>query len=225
MIGDRLVITEYHRRGARRILDTLSGPLRSSDACVAVTVAGESGSGKSEIAQCLAELLGAEGHESFVLAQDDYFRLPPRSNHERRKKGLDWVGTDEVRLDLLDRHVALLKQRTGETFEKPLVDFAANRIGIETARPPAALSVVIAEGTYTTLLVHADLRVFIDRTYRQNRANRLKRARDPDPEFLESVLAIEHEIIAQHRTRADIVLPAPEEELGMAEPTDDAAQA
>lgn len=213
MIGDHLLITDYHRDGARRVWETLSSRVGPGRACVAVTVAGESGSGKSEIAQCLTELLTTEGHASFVLAQDDYFRFPPRSNHERRKQGLDWVGTGEVQLDLLDRHVAFLKQSPGEPFEKPLVNFDENRIGVETAQPPAPLAVVIAEGTYTTLLEHADVRVFIDRTFRQNRANREKRARDPDPEFLESVLAIEHEIIAPHRARADVVLPAPEAEL------------
>ena len=58
---------------------------------------------------------------------------------------------------------------------------------------------------------------FAQSEHRQNRANRAKRARDPDPEFLASVLAIEHEIIALHRARAAVVLPAPEEELELAE--------
>ena len=100
----------------------------------------------------------------------------------------------------------------GEPFEKPLVHFDENRIGVETVRPPADLFLLIVEGTYTSLLEHVDTRVFIDRTFRQNRANRLKRARDPDPEFLETVLAIEHEFIAPHRARADVVLPPPVEE-------------
>ena len=35
-----------------------------------------------------------------VLQQDDYFRLPPKSNHQKRLDDILWVGTGEVRLDL-----------------------------------------------------------------------------------------------------------------------------
>ena len=67
---------------------------------VTVTVAGESGSGKSEIAHCIAEVLEGEGKRALVLGQDDYFKLPPKSNHNRRLEGIDWVGPGEVRLDI-----------------------------------------------------------------------------------------------------------------------------
>jgi len=211
MIGDKLVITDYHRVGAARVWRELRERLERVGPPLAVTVAGESGSGKSEIANCLAERITEEGRTVLILAQDDYFRLPPRSNHEKRKTGLSWVGTGEVQLDLLDRHVVALKQHSDQPLEKPLVDFNENRIDTETVEP-ATREVIIAEGTYTTLLQHADLRVFIARTYRQNRAARMKRDRDPDPEFLEGVLAIEHGIISQHRALADIVIEAPEDE-------------
>ncbi len=210
MIGDRLVITEYHRQGAALVWEALRE--RREDGYTAVTIAGESGSGKSEIAQCLADLLSESDIGNMVFGQDDYFRLPPRSNHERRLTDLEWVGPGEVQLELLDSHIRAIKNGAGADLEKPLVYFDENRIGSEVVQPPPPPAVVIAEGTYTTMLEHADLRVFINRTYDQNRAARLKRARDPDPEFLESVLAIEHEIISRHRERADVVIPPPDDE-------------
>ena len=59
MIGDKLVITEYHRAAGRLMAEGVrsvekEGPL-------VVTVAAESGAGKSETAHCLAEILEAEG--------------------------------------------------------------------------------------------------------------------------------------------------------------------
>jgi uridine kinase len=208
MIGDKLVITDYHRAAAARVWLELKERLEQRAAPLAVTVAGESGSGKSEIAHCLAGLVTEAGRVALILGQDDYFRLPPRSNHDKRKRDLSWVGTGEVRLDLLDEHVEALKRRPEEPLTKPLVFFDENRIGSEVVEA-GARDVVIAEGTYTTLLQNADLRVFIDRSYKQNRAARLKRARDPDPDFLEEVLAIEHGIISKHKAWADVVIDAP----------------
>ena len=177
-------------------------------------MAGESGCGKTETAHCLAELLEAAGKECIVLGQDDYFKLPPKSNHRRRLEGLGWVGPGEVRLDLLDEHVAHLKQHPDRPLEKPLVHFDDDRIASEVL-PPAARDVVIAEGTYTSLLENADLRVFIDRNYRQTKKARLERARDPDVDFLEQVLEIEHRVISAHKARADVVIaPPPEERAG-----------
>ena len=119
----------------------------------------------------------------------------------------------EVKLDLLDEHLAQLRARDGRPLTKPLVYFEEDRIGEETV-DGGPYDVVIAEGTYTSALQNVDVRVFIDRNYRQTKKARLARGRDPDVEFLEQVLEIEHGIIAQHKARADVVLPPPAEEQG-----------
>jgi uridine kinase len=210
VIGDRLVITDYHREGAAKIFDALRARL-DHEGTLALTVAGESGSGKSEMAYCLAELLTQESWTNLILGQDDYFKLPPRSNHEKRLADIDWVGPGEVRLDLLDEHFATLKIDPDRPLTKPLVYFEEDRIGSEVL-PAGRRDVVIAEGTYTTLLANADVRTFIDRDYKQTKMSRLRRARDPDVEFLEQVLEIEHREIATHRTRADVIIDPPEDE-------------
>jgi uridine kinase len=210
VIGDKLVITDYHRAAADRVAPLVLEKLAAGAERVSVSIAGESGSGKSEIAACLAERLGEAGRQCVVLGQDDYFHLPPRSNHEKRLTDISWVGPGEVRLDLLAEHVATMKQHADVSVTKPLVDFAANAIGEEQVSA-AGRDVIIAEGTYTTLLEGIDVRVFIDRDYHQTRKNRARRNRDPDPEFLERVLEIEHAMISAQRKRADVVIPAPVE--------------
>lgn len=212
MIGDKLVITDYHRQAAQLVMDKLAPLLEAADGKVlAVSVAGESGGGKSEIAHCLGELAEQQGHGFVVLGQDDYFKLPPRSNHERRLQDISWVGPGEVRLDLLDEHIAALKSHPEQPLEKPLVYFQENEIRTETIQP-GRVDLVIAEGTYTSLLENVDLRAFIDRNYRQTKKARLTRARDPDIDFLEKVLEIEHQEISRHKARADVVIPPPEDE-------------
>lgn len=211
MIGDRLVITDYHRQGAAQVYEVLKPRLDSAPGPLSVTVAGESGSGKSEIAHCLAELLEKDGKTTIILGQDDYFKLPPRSNHEKRLQDISWVGPGEVRLDLLDENITSLKEHPDRPVKKPLVYFQENSIDSETIEPKQH-DVIIAEGTYTSLLENVDLRAFINRNYRQTKKARLKRARDPDVDFLEKVLEIEHQEISKHRARADVVIPPPPEE-------------
>ncbi len=210
MIGDKLLITDYHRAGAAQALELIRTRL-AEGLTLAVTVAGESGSGKSEIGHVIADTLTGEGKRCIVLGQDDYFVLPPRSNHERRQEDISWVGMGEVRLDLLDEHLARIKSRSGEPFTKPLVYFEENRIGSEEV-DGVVFDLVVAEGTYTSALENADIRVFIDRNYRQTKRSRLARGRDPDVAFLEQVLEIEHGIISAHKARADVVIPPPPEE-------------
>ncbi|MHC4428695.1 MAG: uridine kinase family protein, partial [Planctomycetota bacterium] len=205
----KLIITDYHRSAARQVHAVLGD--RLGRGTLAITISGESGAGKTEIAHCLAELLDTAGRTSLVLSQDDYFRLPPHSNHRKRESDIDWVGTGEVRLDLLDEHVAALKAGLRDPLVKPLVHFEEDRIGEETVAP-AARDAIIVEGTYTGLLASADVRIFIDRTYLETRANRIRRGRDSDSAFLERVLAIEHKIISKQKTGADVVIPPPGDE-------------
>jgi uridine kinase len=212
VIGDKLVITDYHRDAAREAHEFILD--RDLEPPLAVSVSGESGCGKSETAHCLRELVEADGSNAIVLAQDDYFRLPPKSNHARRLEDISWVGMGEVRLDLLDEHVAALKRSSGESIVKPLVYFDEDRIGEEVVQG-GPYDVVIVEGTYTAALENLDVRVFINRTYHQTKRARLTRARDPDVQFLEQVLSIEHAIISRHRALADVVIDPPEDERNL----------
>ncbi len=66
--------------------------------------------------------------------------------------------------------------------------------------------VVIAEGTYTSLLSNVDRRVFIARNRLDTMEHRQKRAREDFDPFIERVLEIEHEIISAHRNRADVLI-------------------
>ncbi len=205
MKGDTIVVEEHHVRAAQGV-STLLAPLLADAGRFALTIAGESGSGKSEIAQALADQLEAARVTAVVLQQDDYFVYPPKSNDRARRNDIDWVGPQEVRLDLLDSHLRAFLDGAGSV-TKPLVDYAADAIGEETLDFGTA-RVAIAEGTYTTLLENPAARVFIDRTYLQTRGHREKRQRDAaelDP-FIERVLAIEHDIISAHKARATIVI-------------------
>lgn len=213
MIGDKLLITDYHRKAAAIVFEKLSGmlaELAEGPLPLAVTISGESGCGKSETAAVLAELCENAGYKAVILPQDDYFIYPPRTNHNARTKDIGWVGMQEVRLDLIEQNITDIKNGVLE-ITKPLVIFDDDLMTEETINVEGT-KVIIAEGTYTTVLQNADLRAFINRNYRQTKKSRLARARDEATDFLEKVLSIEHEIISGHRKLVQIVIPPPDEE-------------
>jgi uridine kinase len=203
MRGDKILIEDHHRSVAGQLADGIAERIRACDRAFTITVAGESGSGKSETAQALAEALGERGITATVLQQDDYYVLPPISNDRARRANFKWVGVTEVRLDLLDEHLAAAREGA-LTLVKPLVIYEEDRIDEETI--DLGTDVVIAEGVYTSLLENVDLRVFIARNRLETMEHRAKRGREPIEPFIESVLELEHEIISAHRERADAVI-------------------
>ena len=204
MKGDVIIVEEHHRHAAEIIVEAIAGEIRQKDGRYTITVAGESGSGKSETAKAIAEALEAREIRAGVLQQDDYFVYPPKTNDATRRKDISWVGPQEVRLDLLDEHLQAALDGTDEV-TKPLVIYQEDRI-TEEVMSLAGMKVVIAEGTYTTLLQNVDKKVFINRNRLETMDARRKRGREaPDP-FIEEVLKIEHAIISQHKELAHVVI-------------------
>jgi uridine kinase len=204
MRGDIILVGEEHKNAAEQIIGRLIGEIKASPRRYTMTVAGESGSGKSETGQALANALEARDIRAVVLQQDDYYVLPPRFNDAARRANFAWVGTSEVRLDLLDKHLTLARAGA-DSITKPLVDYTTNQIGEETISLDGK-DVVIAEGVYTSLCEAVDRRVFIARNRLETMEHRMKRGREEFDPFIEDVLVKEHEIISQHRARADVVI-------------------
>lgn len=204
MKGDIILVEKEHREAAGRIVERLIDEIRAKDRRFTLTVAGESGSGKSETGKALAEALEEHGIEAVVLQQDDYYVLPPKFNDAARRANFKWVGTTEVRLDLLDDHLEAA-QNGADSITKPLVIYTENRIDEETVALEG-VKVVIAEGVYTSLCAHADRRIFIARNRRETIEHRMKRGREEFDPFIEEVLTAEHEIISKHRALADVVI-------------------
>jgi uridine kinase len=206
--GDSIVIEAQHRRAAQGIAPVVRRALDDNHGRIGISIAGESGSGKSETAAALAEILAEHGVDSVILQQDDYFVYPPKSNDRARRDDITWVGPQEVKLDLMDEHVRAFLDGA-KSIEKPLVIYEDDTVTMEIVEIGKA-RVVIAEGTYTTLLDSVTHRAFIDRDYTQTRKHREKRNRDASEldAFIDRVLEIEHGIISSHKARADIIIDA-----------------
>ena len=206
MRGDSIVVEEHHIKAAAKIVEIVLQLIEQHHGNYTISIAGESGSGKSETATALATAFGASGKSCLILQQDDYFVYPPRTNDQTRRLVIGWVGPQEVRLDLLDGHLQSFREGAS-IIEKPLVIYEEDRVTTERFDFGDS-QVLIVEGTYTTTLSNVNTHVFIDRDYRETRSHRDKRRRSDaelDP-FIERVLAIEHEIITAHRALAQLIV-------------------
>ena len=204
MIGDRLNIKEEHVGAAESILELILPRIESSEGKCILTIAGESGAGKSEIASALSEQLSTKGITSIILQQDDYFVYPPKTNARMREKNMKHVGPSEVQLTLLNKNIRDILNGK-KVIEKPLVIYEEDRITGEAIQLEG-IKVIIVEGTYTSLLQNVHQRIFIDRTNQDTKESRKERGREDQDKYLEKILEIEHEIISSHKTRADIIV-------------------
>lgn len=207
MKGDIVLLAEHHKKAASEIISNIIDQIKNKPSRFVITVAGESGSGKSETALAIAQELGKHGIKAIVLGQDDYFHLPPKMNSAKRQEDSDWLGPHmEVNFEVFEQNLMDALQGKSQ-LTKPLVDYNANTIDLETISL-VDVKVIIAEGTYTSLLKHVDVKVFISRNWLKTLEARKKRNRgnEVNDPFTEQILATEHKIIAGHKQLADFII-------------------
>jgi uridine kinase len=203
MIGDNINIRPEYFKNAQLLFDLMPVSYwRKFKKTIAV--GGESGSGKSVTALCLQKLFLENNINTIVIHQDDYFKLPPKTNHQERLTDINKVGQQEVNLDLMQEHINGFKLNKNEII-KPLVDYNTNTIGSETI-PSKEATLLIIECTYSLSLKNIDFCIFMDRVYTETVMQRANRNRDEQSEFIEQVLEIEHQIIRPLRKRANAVV-------------------
>ncbi len=207
MKGDIIVVEEHHRNAAREIVKKSIDRIMDHPKRYSMTVAGESGSGKSETARAIADELETHGLKSVVLGQDDYFHLPPKLNDARRREDPSWLGPHvEVNITVLQKNIDHALQGAPHIV-KPLIDYDEAFVGKEEI-DLSEVKVIIAEGTYTSFLKNIDTKIFIARNRLDTLEHRKKRNRGNevhDP-FIEDILKTEHKIIAGHIFLADFVI-------------------
>ncbi len=203
MIGDNIKLNEEYLNLGYQIFNLIQPTLDVENVTV-ILIGGESGSGKSTLAYSLKEVLGKNQRPSLILHMDDYFFLPPETNHQARLKDISHVGPQEVNINLMEDHILKAKSRAN-SIAKPLVNYEQNDIGSEIINAEE-ISVIIAEGTYGMLIKEGQLRIFLTRNYKDTRQDRVARNRDSIVPFNEKVLEMEHKLIHNHKSLADIIV-------------------
>jgi len=197
MIGDVLLIEQKHERVARELAARIH---RRRQERLVVAIGGESGSGKSEIAETLRAVLRTENLRVKILHMDNYYMVSPveRTEH-RRRLGMDAVGLHEIDWDLVEENVAAF--RAGKPTTIPFLDLFTNQEDkLVTDFKP--IDLVIIEGLYACA-APADIRVHIDLTYHQTKKAQIKRKKEKVDAFRFEVLEKEHQVVSALRAKTD----------------------
>jgi uridine kinase len=150
LLGDQIQIRTDYFATSVSLCDKLRTQSHWNASKMVVGIAGESGSGKSVTAVCLQKTLADFGRRALIVHQDDYFILPPASNHAKRQEDFSWIGPNEVRLDLIAYTVDQF-MANATSIEVPLVHYQANEILSEVVQL-SGYDLLIIEGTYSLML-------------------------------------------------------------------------
>ncbi|MBF0433242.1 MAG: uridine kinase [Fibrobacteria bacterium] len=198
MIGDVLILKPFHEQVAKKMYRQISKLKRQKK--IVVTIAGESGTGKSEIAHQLRILLKLKGEKAKIFHLDNYYNTSPDERTEvRKKKGMDFVGDHEIVWEKVETHIKAF--RAGKKATIPFVDLYTNEKDFLITSFKNA-HVLIIEGLYATK-ASADLRFLIDLTYHDTKDQRVARKKEKQNYFRGKVLEKEHEAVQSHRPLVD----------------------
>jgi len=197
MIGDVLLIEQKHERVARELAAKIN---KRQFERIAVAIGGESGSGKSEIAETLRTVLDTEGYRVKILHLDNYYKVPPaQRNDYRREHGMSAVGLHEINWEILEENVVAF--RKGKPTTIPFIDLYTDQED-KLITDFKDIDVLLIEGLYACN-APADVNVLIDLTYHETKKAQIKRKKEKVDELRFKVLEKEHQEVVKLRPRTD----------------------
>ena len=201
MIGDRLLITEKAKINAKEILDKI-------DKDSIILIGGNSGTQKSETADCLQELLFKQNKQSIVLSLDDFYNtLPFIRNINRKKMGIECVGLSEIDWEELKRICDDFKNNKTIRFRR--VHKYANIVE-HIALDTEDIYYLIIEGLYANYLRkdgYGDLSIYLEGNPSQTLEFRKMRGKeDETDEFRKLIVEKEFKVICQLKRYSDLII-------------------
>lgn len=202
MLGDVLLIEDKHLRVGGQIAEEILKRRKEKFVCA---ISGESGSGKSELANVIAKALRGAGVSAKVISTDNYYRSDPRERSEwRLKHGIEKVvGYEEYDWPSIEGTIESF--RNDKTAVLPCVDLITNRVDTLTTNFEG-IDVLILDGLYAVKSSSVELRVFIELTYHQTKKAQINRGKEPQNEYRMRVLEQEHKMVSALGEMADLVV-------------------
>ncbi|MCK5731307.1 MAG: hypothetical protein KAH68_09550 [Draconibacterium sp.] len=206
MLGDVLLINDLHRKAADSIYEYLVSAKsnKKRDYRFIVAISGESGAGKSELSHSLALLLKKNKMRVKILHTDNYYKIPPNTRTEWRKKnGIKKVGFKEYDWKQLNRNIKEFKE--GREALMPCVDIVSKQTD-KLITDFSDIDILVVDGLYAIKTREVDLRVYIDLTYHETKKNIGKRGKEKSDSFRFEVLEMEHQNLLILKPKADLIV-------------------
>jgi uridine kinase len=206
MLGDILLINDMHKEAAQSICERVLAEREAKEERYryVVGVSGESGSGKSELAHALGNLLKDNNIRVKVIHTDNYYRIQPLLREEwRRNKGFDQIGINEY--DWVKIRKTLRDFKEEQECMIPCIDLIPEQVD-KLITDFSKVDLLIVDGLYAINANDIDMRVFIDLTYHETKINQIIRMKEALSDFRLGILEREHQAVISLKHMADLVV-------------------
>ncbi|MDO9511522.1 MAG: hypothetical protein Q7J34_07170 [Bacteroidales bacterium] len=198
MYENILDIQKKHKKAAKTVLERL---LEEKHEKFIVAVSGEVGTGKAEVAHSLGRKLRKRNIHCKILHLENYYLVDPLKRLEwREKHGIEAVGLDEINWPKLQSNIRDFAD--GSRAVLPLVDIISGQTD-ELHTDFKTIDVLIIAGLYAIKLEEAELKVFIELTYKQTMDEQIASEKEEMNEFRMKVLEREHEVVQSLKNKAN----------------------
>ena len=206
MLGDILLINDMHKEAACSIKEYVLKELKKKRAGYRyiVSISGESGSGKSELAHALGKLLKQSSIRVKVIHTDNYYKIQPLLREEwRRNKGFDKIGIGEYDWVKINRTIRDFKD--GQECMIPCIDLIPEQVD-KLITDFGKIDLLIIDGLYAIKTKDVNLKIFIDLTYHETKINQIIRMKEAMNEFRLKILEQEHKNVVSLKPLADLIV-------------------
>jgi len=204
MIGDVVIVEPLHFVKTNIILPEIIK--RFNGKKMIITIAGMSGSNKTEISTVLQRLLW-EKHRirSKQLHLDDYYLNDYHNRNEARKQ-TDTIGREEIDWDKLNKVLKRFRSNKKKLYVQRVHLFLDS---LEySISPNHKIQILIIEGLFANYIQDKDFAIYLDGNPKQTYEFRKKRAKEnPDDKFRQYVVQRECNCVVQSKQYSDLIIP------------------
>jgi len=201
MLNDVVTIEKKHTNAAATLFDRV---IRDRKTKFIVSISGEVGTGKCEIAHELGRKLVESGISVKLLHLDNYYHIPPRERQAwRLKNGLEKIGYYEYDWDTVNRNIDDFRMNKKSIM--PVVDLFTQKVD-QLHTDFNGIDVLIIAGLYSIRINQSDLRVFIELTYEDTWDEQQTTHKEILDDFRMEVLKHEHKAVQSLKHLADFYI-------------------
>lgn len=201
MLNDVVTIEKKHTNAAITLFDRV---IRDRKPKFIVTISGEVGTGKCEVAHELGRKLIEAGITVKLLHMDNYYHIPPLERQEWRKKnGLEKIGYDEYNWNTINKNIDDFRMNKKSVM--PVVDLFTQKVD-QLHTDFNGIEVLIISGLYSIRINQSDLRVFIELTYEDTWEEQQLTHKEVLDDFRMEVLKQEHKAVQSLKSLADFYI-------------------
>lgn len=204
MIGDIIIVEPIHRLKCNIIYPAVIDIYKCRK--IVVTIAGISGTGKTEIATVLQNnLFYWHKLRAKIIHIDDYYRTDFHTRNDARKEtGI--IGKEEINWMKLSHIISIFRSNLPKLYVRRIHKFLDSvEYVISNNRK---IDVLIIEGLYANYLDDRDFSVYLEGNTKQTYEFRKRRGKEnPDDDFRKLVLKKESEDVINSRKFSDMIIP------------------